>query len=153
MGWLDDLWNNSWVDQGVSAVSDFAGDLFSGSSTPSNTPSLTNKDDKDDKDDSLWSSLLNHNVLGSVITAGSGLLSNMSKLDLDQQTLEQQKEKDKFAMLVELAKLKYGAKGGGGGGGSQRNANADLIEVLMKGAENKSNSLNNLAKNYAGAIT
>lgn len=146
MSWLSDLWDNSWADQGVSAVSDLAGGLFNSSSSPSASGD-------DSKKDSLWDSLLNQNVIGSVITAGSGLLSNMSKLDLEQQGLEQQKEKDRFNMLVELAKLKYGSKGGGGGGGSQRNANADLIQVLMQGAENKSNALNNLAKNYAGAIT
>lgn len=102
----------------------------------------------------FWDNFLSPNVLSSAITAGAGLFGGMSQLDAQEEALKAQKEDQKLQYLLELAKLKYGPKGGGkgGGGGSTRNKNADLIEVLMKSSDDKNDALDKMAKNYIGAL-
>lgn len=102
----------------------------------------------------FWDNFTSPNVLSSAITAGAGLFGGMSQLDANEEALKASKENQKLQYLLELAKLKYGQKGGGGkgGGGSQRNKNADLIEVLMKSSDSKNDALDKMARNYIGAL-
>lgn len=94
--------------------------------------------------------------LSSILTAGTSLFSNIVRQDAAdsqaQAALDAQKESEKFKYLVELAKLKYGSKGGGGGGGgSLRNKNADLIEVLASGNDDRLKALEQFTAGYVNS--
>lgn len=101
---------------------------------------------------SLWSS---PGLWSSVIGAGAGLLQNSQQIDANEEALKAKNESDKFNYLIELAKLKYAQPkggGGGGGGGSTRNKNADLIDVLASGTDDRLKALGQLSSGISGAL-
>ena len=93
----------------------------------------------------------NPTFLTSALSTGAGLFNSISTIDANKAALDRQQQNDKFNALMELAKLKYGSKGGGGGG-TLRNKNADLIEVLSQGTDEQLKSLNAFSQNYTGAL-
>lgn len=94
------------------------------------------------------------NNLGALITGGLGLFSEISRSDAKQEALELARQDQKYKDLLALAQLKYGSKGGGGGGGggTQRNRNADLIEVLASGNDDRLKALDQFTTGYVGAL-
>lgn len=94
-------------------------------------------------------------LLTSILSAGSGLLQNSQTIDANEEAIKAKQESDKFNYLLELAKLKYAVpKGGGGkgGGGSTRNKNADLIDVLSAGTDDRLKALGQLSGGIVGAL-
>lgn len=100
---------------------------------------------------SFWES---PGLWSSVIGAGAGLLQNSQNIDANDEALKAKNESDKFNYLIELAKLKYAQPkgGGGGGGGSTRNKNADLIDVLASGTDDRLKALGQLSSGISGAL-
>lgn len=102
--------------------------------------------------DSLLSS---PGLMSSIVGAGAGLLQNSQQIDANEEALKAKNESDKFNYLIELAKLKYAQPkggGGGGGGGSTRNKNADLIDVLASGTDDRLKALGQLSSGISGAL-
>lgn len=103
----------------------------------------------------------NPNVWNTIISAGTSLFSGIQKQDaqdrqdkISADAVKAKEDDAKMTYLLELAKLKYGSKGGGGGGGggTKRNANADLIDVLSKGTDQSLTALDQLTKGVQGPI-
>lgn len=95
-------------------------------------------------------------LLTSILGAGSQLMQNSQTIDAQEELAKQKMESDKFNYLLELAKLKYavpkGGGGKGGGGGSTRNKNADLIDVLSAGTDDRLKALGQLSGGIVGAL-
>lgn len=102
--------------------------------------------------DKIGSLFADADFLGPVLQTGAGLFQGLSSIDAQKEQEDRLREANKFSALIELAKLKYGAKGGGGGGGTLRNKNADLIEVLSAGTDDELKALSSLSSNYVGAL-
>ena len=104
-----------------------------------------------------WGSILtNPNVLSTGLTGLVSLYSNSQEQKAQEEQLAMQQQQDQFKLLTELAKLKYlgtgKGGGGGGGGGVKRNRNADLIEVIAAGTDDKLKALDDFARNYVSAV-
>ncbi len=150
MGFSD--WLGSVVEDVGGGVSDFVGGAMD--FLPSFTGGASSSSSNTGGGFSIGGLLKDPAVLSSLITTGGGLLSGLSGLDLKEEELARAREDEKFKYLLELAKLKYGAHGGGGAKapGSLRNKNADLIEVLSAGTDDKLRALDQMAKSYIGAL-
>lgn len=88
-------------------------------------------------------------VLSGLLTGGAQLFGQLSTNDANAEAIKRQSEDKKLQYLLELAKLKYGNQGGGG---STRNKNADIIEAMSKGTDQKLQALNQLQSGYLGAL-
>lgn len=98
-----------------------------------------------------------------ILGAGAGLFSAYNQKEQrdyareqSEQALALKREDQKFAALIELAKLKYAPQrggSGGGGGGSASRRNELMISALQRGADDKVSALNALAQNYGQAVT
>lgn len=145
MGWFDS------ITEGIPGIGDSLSST--GQAIYDFLPEIGSGGDSGGGGFDLGSLLTNGNFLASLVTSGAGLFQGMSQIDANKEALKRQEENDKFQYLLELAKLKYAPKGGGGGGGgTRRNRNADLIEILNAETEQKSDALNNMAKNYNAAV-
>ena len=134
----------------LSNIFDAGGDLLTGdwSSIPGD---LTASSPVSSGGSSIWDSPA---LWSSIVGTGAQLFTNSQNIDASEQARKDALDQSKFQFLVDLAKLKYGNKGGGGkgGGGVQRNKNADLIAVLQGGTDDTLKALDQLSSGVGSAL-
>jgi hypothetical protein len=150
---ISDLYDNSWLDQGVDAATDW----FSGSNSPEPTvqygpqqaPKTPSIDDKN-----WYDSFLKPDVILTGLTGVGSYLNQSAKNAQDKEALDYQREIENNKYLLQLEKLKLdqmyqGASRGGGGGGGASNRVAlqtNLINAINNGASNRISALDALAR-------
>jgi hypothetical protein len=165
--WLTSAYDNSWLDQGLSAIGDYASDAYEGSwldSTPSSTLNTAQKvaewgkkaqlpDLKTPSSDA--SSWFTPSTVTGLITGVGGYLSKKEELDYNRKRQGQKDEIDRLSAIAEIeaTKLKLmrenAGRGAGGGGSDNR---ALMIQALNNGAQARIEAYNNLATSYAYAV-
>lgn len=99
-----------------------------------------------------WEKLASQ-ALGGLVAGAPGILGAKNQQDLLKAKQAEDARNERLRAMVELAKLKYGAKGGGGGGGGNANAQAQMrINALLAGSKAKSDAAQALGSSVAAAF-
>jgi hypothetical protein len=91
-------------------------------------------------------------ALKGLIAQGGTIYGAYNQKQIQDEALRQKKESDKYAALMELAKLRYGQKGGvgGGGGGASRSQLAmEYAKTLLASSQAKSQSYQALQQAFS----
>jgi hypothetical protein len=158
--WLTDAYDNSWLDQGLSAIGDYASDAYEGSWLDS-TPSVTSNPVKETvnklpdlknpaSDSSSW---FTPSTVVGLATGIGGYLSKKEELDYNRQRQSQKDEIDRLSAIAEIeaTKLSLMRKNAGSGAGGKDNR-ALMIQALNNGAQARIDAYSNLASGYAYAL-
>lgn len=135
----------------LSNIFDAGGDLLTGNWSSIPDDLTASSPTSSSSGSSIWDSPA---LWSSIVGTGAQLFTNSQNIDASEQARKDALDQSKFQFLVDLAKLKYGNKGGGskGGGGTARNKNADLISVLQGGTDNTLKALDQLSTGVGSAL-
>lgn len=160
--WLTDAYNNSWLDQGLSAIGDYASEAYKGSwledslngdtpSTPSSPANNALNKLPDSKDSSSW---FTPSTVVGLATGIGGYLSKKEELDYNRKRQSSKDEIDRLSAIAEIeaTKLKLMQGNAGRGAGSDTAKRSLMIQALNNGAQAKIDAYNNLATSYAYAL-